>query len=139
MIPKVDVHQDKVGFPVLAALIMDSSPDAVLPDDTVPLLFQHHGNKVGNNIVVFHDQDAGYRRHASPVVTVYTRQDYAEKVFITLLVFLVRYREDAVLVAFGLALDLFGLDPDTKGAFDDPGKQASVQKQTFLPMFPEGF
>jgi len=39
-------------------------------------------------------------------------------------VLLIRNREDTVFVALGLALDLFCLDFDAEGSFDDPGKQA---------------
>ena len=56
-----------------------------------------------------------------------------------MLVFLIRDREDTVLVALGLALDLFCLDPDPKRAFDDPGKQAGCTVTNVFTGVPKGF
>jgi hypothetical protein len=55
------------------------------------------------------------------------------------LALLIRDREDAVLVTLGLALDLLCLDPDPKGTFDDPGKQAGCTVTDGFTGVPEGF
>jgi hypothetical protein len=46
-----------------AALMIDSSPGAIFPTRRIPF-FEHQGKEVGNNLIVFRDQDAGYRHHA---------------------------------------------------------------------------
>jgi hypothetical protein len=62
---KVDVHEEQVGFPFCSPQDRFLT-GCDLPEDTLPLLPGHHGDEVGNNPVVFHDQDAGQRRHTSP-------------------------------------------------------------------------